>query len=560
MKETIDFFNFNKNRKALKYFRFFLFVLCIQSVTAAAQEKPKLVIGLVVDQMRWDYLYKYYDRFGEDGFKRVLNNGFSCENTTINYLPTHTAVGHTAVYTGSIPAVHGIVGNKWIGRESGTSVYCTEDADVVGAGTEGGRGKHSPKNLLASTVTDELKLASNFKSKVIGVSIKDRGGILPAGHFADAAYWFEPGTGNWISSSYYMEDLPQWIKDFNAQKLPEIYIAENWALSFPSATYTLSLPETNPYKGQWPEKEHNFPHKLSEIVKEKNSFSLMFTIPSGNTMTFELSKEAIEKESLGNNLEDFTDFLAISLSSTDFIGHKFGVSSVEVEDTYIKLDRDLGAFLKYLDAKIGRGDYLLFITADHGASYNPKYYSDIKGEAGYFLSSTVKDELNEKIKEELGIKGAILSIKNYHIYLNNALLEKENTDIAALKFVIRSQLFDRPGIAYVIDFKNDLDNGFIPRVIKDRVSNGYHSRRSGDMQIITDPQWYDDEKDATGTEHGTWISYDAHIPLLFYGYNIEKGKTYRQIHITDIASTLSSILKIIEPNGSVGKPIVELLK
>lgn len=373
---------------------------------ASAQQpaRPKLVVGLMVDQMRWDYLYRFADRYGNDGFKRLLNDGFSCENTIINYIPTYTAIGHSSVYTGSVPSIHGVAANDWIIQSTGEAMYCTQDDNVQGVGTTEKEGKQSPRNLLTSTITDQLKLATNFQSKVIGISIKDRGGILPAGHFADAAYWFESKSGDWISSTFYMKDLPNWVKGFNKQKLAEKYLKQDWNTLYPIETYTNSIADNNPYEGKWPgEASPTFPRKTSELMKDAG-YELIKTTPQGNTLTLDFAKSAIQNEKLGHNPTNSTDFLCVSLSATDYVGHRYSLSAVEIEDTYLRLDRDIANFITYLDETVGKGNYTFFLTADHAASYNPMYYTDQKGNGGYLFTRQIQRDLNNDLAKKIRIR------------------------------------------------------------------------------------------------------------------------------------------------------------
>lgn len=522
------------------------------------QEKPKLVVGMVVDQMRWDYLYRYADRYGNDGFKRLLNEGFSSENNLINYIPTYTAIGHSSAYTGSVPSIHGIAGNDFIFQSTGEKMYCTEDQTVQGVGGgEGKTGSQSPKNLLTSTVTDQLKLATNFRSKVIGISLKDRGAILPAGHFADAAYWFDDATGNWITSTFYMEKLPQWVQGFNHQKLPEKYFKEGWNTLYPLDSYVLSTADDSPYEGPFKgEKKSTFPRNLKSIFKAQGDYELIKAIPAGNTFTLEFAKEAINNENLGKNPEGVTDFLAVSLSATDYIGHRFAINSIEVEDTYLRLDAELADFISFLDATVGKGNYIFFLTADHGASHNPKYFSDQGGPAGYFVTKEIQNKLNNKIKAKFGEDDVIYSLWNYQVHLDNQLIEEKSLDEAAIRKFIVTELRKEEGVAFVTDIE-DAATAAIPQKIRERIINGYHPKRSGVIQFILEPQWYSGKQDGTGTTHGTWHSYDAHIPAIFMGWGVKPGKTSRETHITDIAPTISQLLNIEFPNGNIGEPIYE---
>jgi len=523
-------------------------------------ERPKLVVGMVVDQMRWDYLYKYADRYGEDGLKRLLREGFSGENTHINYIPTYTAIGHSSVYTGSVPAIHGIAGNDFIIQATGEKMYCTQDDAVNAVGGKGKVGQHSPKNLLASTITDQLKLATNFKSKVIGISLKDRGSILPAGHFADAAYWFDDESGNWITSTFYMEKLPKWVQNFNKQKKPEAYFKQGWNTIYPIDSYLLSTADDTPYEGAFKgEDKPVFPRDLNALYKARGDYGLIKAIPHGNTFTLEFAKEAIEKESLGNNADHATDFLAVSLSATDYVGHQFAINSVEIEDTYLRLDKDVADFLNYLDKKIGRGNYLFFLSADHGASHNPKFFMDQGGQGGYFVIKEVQERLNKKLEDQFQEKDLIISLWNYQIHLNHPLISEKSLDEEAIIKTVVKELKKEEGIAYVVEMEK-VNAAPIPRLIRERIINGYHPKRSGVIQYVLEPQWYSGRKDGTGTTHGTWHSYDAHIPAVFMGWGVKPGKTFRETAITDIAPTIAQILNIEFPNGNIGEPIYEAIE
>jgi predicted AlkP superfamily pyrophosphatase or phosphodiesterase len=438
--------------------------------------RPKLVVGLMVDQMRWDYLYRFYDRYGEGGFKRLLNEGFSCENTYIPYVPTYTAIGHSTVYTGSVPAIHGIAGNDFIIQQTGQRMYCTQDDNVSGVGTDKNEGKQSPRNLMASTITDQLKLATNFRSKVIGIAIKDRGGILPAGHFADAAYWFEGSSGNWISSTFYMQDLPEWVKQFNAQKLADKYLQQDWNTLYPIETYTQSIEDDNPYEATYRGEESPiFPKKLGNLVKD-NGLGMIRTTPFGNTLTLDLAKAAIDNEKLGHNPNEVTDFLCVSLSSTDYIGHQFSVDAIEIEDTYLRLDQELEAFFAYLDEQVGKGEYTLFITADHGASHNPLFFMDKRGNAGYFDERNALAELNAMLEAQFGKGEIVRSLMNYQVHLNYETIQANDLDEADIKESAVKFLRTREGVAFVTDMEK-AGAASIPARIRERIVNGYnHSR------------------------------------------------------------------------------------
>ena len=544
--------------------RFIFIALTFSFFNATAQLKnnnarPKLVVGVVVDQMRWDYLYKYYDRYGNNGFKRLLNEGFTAENTQIPYIPTYTAIGHTCIYTGSVPAIHGIAGNNFYIRSLQTRMYCTQDDNAYGVGIDPDHkdGKMSPRNNLATTITDELKIATDFKSKVYGVSIKDRGGILPAGHFADAAYWMS--GGNWITSTFYMNELPQYIADFNKADHTGKYLNQGWSPMYNLKTYTSYVPDDNPYEGRYfDEGSITFPINLKEAADKKGRDVIKST-PFGNTLTLDLSKLIIDKEKLGYNPNNVPDFIAISLSSTDYIGHQFAINSAKIEDTYIRLDADLADFFSYLDKMIGKGNYTLFLTADHGAAHNPQFIVDQRGNGGFNDKNEMQNELNKLLETAFGVENIIYTVFNNQVHLDHKRIENNKLDADRIKSLIISHLKKREGVAFVADMER-ISEATMPEWLKTVTVNGYNYKRSGDIQIIYEPQWYDKYKLPTGTTHGAWNPYDSHIPLVFMGWGIKQGNTNAPTYMTDIAPTLAALLHIQAPNGNIGHPIIQMLE
>ena len=349
-----------------------------QQASATGVQRPKLVVGIVIDQMRWDYLYRYQKRYTDSGFMRLLNEGFSCENTVIPYVPSVTAIGHTCIYTGSVPSIHGIAGNNFV--KNGKKVYCTDDDTVKPVGSTSEAGLMSPRNLWVTTIGDEMKIASNGRAKVVGVALKDRASILPAGHNPDGAFWFDDKSGNFITSTYYMNQLPKWVEAFNNKKLPEHYLSEKWNTLYPKDTYTESTSDENEYEnGIKKGVKATLPLNLPELYK-KYGYNIIRNTPFGNSLTFDMAKAAIDGEQLG--ADDETDLLAVSCSSTDYIGHQVGTHAVETEDTYLRLDKAIADFLSYLDAKVGKGNYLVFLSADHGAMNNARFLQDRRIPAG----------------------------------------------------------------------------------------------------------------------------------------------------------------------------------
>lgn len=516
-------------------------------------ERPKLVVGLVVDQMRCDYLYRYYHRYSNGGFKRLLQKGFSFENTLIPYTPTVTAAGHTCIYTGSVPAVHGIVGNDWIERENGQRMYCAQDKSVNSVGTTSSQGQMSPKNMLTTTIGDELRLATNFKSRVYGIALKDRGGILPAGHSANAAYWFDDSTGNWITSTYYMKALPTWVNNYNSSRKTDSMLKNDWNLLYPLSTYDQSTKDDNAFEKTLDhEKGRTFPHVYTPI-NPKNYFRFRQS-PYGNTITLDFAMQLMENEKLGSSGQ--TDMLCVSLSSTDYIGHKTGPNSLEIEDVYLRLDKDIEYFLNYLDKTLGENNYLVFLSADHGAPQVSDFMKENKLPGGSLYSWPMIKEMNKICEEKFHATNLVQAIFEYEVYLDTKKIDSLHLDFSAVKKAIIDFLRWKPEVVQVFDYA-DFYKVILPAQVKDRFTNGYFFKRSGDIQFILKPQYTDVV--SQGTEHGTWYNYDAHIPLLMYGWKIKPGKTNRETYMTDIAPTISALLQIQMPNGSIGKVLGEVM-
>lgn len=517
-------------------------------------QRPKLVVGLMVDQMRWDYLYRYYDRFAPNGgFKRMLNNGFSCENAMIPYTPTYTGCGHSSVYTGSVPAINGIAGNYWWDKEKMRSVYCAEDNTVNTVGSKSSQGKMSPRNMLSTTIGDELKIATNFRSKVVGIAIKDRGGILPAGHSADAAYWYDNSVGDWITSDYYMKALPVWVNEFNSRKMVDKYYQEGWKLLYPAATYLQSTADEKGYEAKTLN-GNKFPYDLSGYMGK--DFGKISTTPMGNSLTAEFAKAAILGEQLGT--DNITDLLAISFSSPDYIGHSYGPNSIEAEDAMLRLDQELGKLFDFLDKKIGQGQYTVFLTADHGVANIPEFMTENKIPGGRIMMNNVTKDMNLQLKEKYGIGNIIVYDDNYQLALNHPAMDSAKLDKKEISNWIINRLMKEPAIIRAFPVE-DMNKVPLPEKIRMMLNNGYFANRSGEIQFLLRPN-YIDAWSNTGTTHGLWYPYDSHIPLLWYGWGIRKGKLNRETYMTDIAPTLSAMLRIQMPSGNVGHVIEEVLK
>ena len=520
-----------------------------QQSNTVAIERPKLVVGIVVDQMRWDYLYRYQKRYTDGGFKRLLGEGFSCDNTMIPYVPSVTAIGHTCIYTGSVPSIHGIAGNNFV--KEGKKVYCTDDDSVKPVGTTSKAALMSPRNLWVSTIGDEMKIASNGRAKVVGVALKDRASILPAGHNPNGAFWFDDQTGCFITSSYYMDRLPKWVEAFNGKRLPEQYLSQKWNTLYPKNTYTESTTDENEYENGIREGvKATLPLNLPELYK-KYGYGIIRNTPFGNSLTLDMAKAAIDGEQLG--ADDETDLLAVSCSSTDYIGHQVGTHAIETEDTYLRLDKAIADFLAYLDSKVGKGNYLVFLSADHGAMNNAAFLQDRRIPAGSWNASATAKKLNQVLAKEYPEAGDIVkTVMNYQVFFNRDVIKSKQLDFDNIKQTVVNVLKEDPSVLYACDMAKASTES-IPEEVKSRIINGYNRERSGDVVIILKPNFY--AHSMKGTDHGAWNSYDTHIPLVFMGWGIKHGATTKQTFMTDIAPTIAAMLHIQAPNGCVGKAI-----
>ncbi len=518
------------------------------------RSSPKLVVGIVVDQMRYDYLTRFWDHYGDGGFKRLVSNGFNCKNNHFNYAPTSTGPGHASIYTGATPATHGIIGNDWYDKETGEEVYCAADDNYVSVGTTSDAGKMSPHRMNVTTITDELRLHTQMRGKTIAISMKDRGAVLSGGHTANAAYWFYGADeGNMITSTFYMQNLPKWVRGFNTSDKVEKY-KKPWTTLKNINSYLESGLDNNSYEGLFSgEIAPVFPHDLPKLWKENGSYDLLKITPYGNSIIVDFAIEALKGENLG--ADAFTDFLAVSFSSTDYIGHFFGVNSKEIQDTYIRLDADLERLFKALDKKVGKEEYTVFLTADHGAINVPSYLKDKKIPAGYIEFDSLKPKLGEFLKYKFGTIDIIKNFSNYQFFLDHDIVKNLDMQLVDVQNIIAKELLGYEGIDRVYTghqmWQNEYTEG-IPYILQ----NGYNQKRSGDILLVLKPGVISYPK--TGSTHGSPQIYDTHVPLLFYGKGIKKGKTAVRTEIDDIAPTIATLLGIAYPNGTTGNPIAEV--
>jgi len=500
---------------------------CLIVTLSFSQEKPKLVVGIVVDQMRYDYIYRFWDDFGDEGFKKLINEGHFFRNCQFGYVPTYTGPGHASIYTGTTPSVHGIIANDWYDKKSESFLYCTGDDAMYSVGTDSADGKMSPHLMLTTTFSDELKLFNN--GKVIGISLKDRGAILPAGHSGDAAYWMDE-NGNWISSSYYMNELPDWIKEENTKDNVSKYLGGIWKV------------------------KNEFTHNLDTLLKINGRASIKNT-PFGNTILNDLAIRILKEEKLGG--KKTTDCLFISYSSTDYIGHQYGPHAPELVDTYIRLDKDIAQLLKTIDNKVGFENVLLFLTADHGVVSEPKELMERKIPAGYFESTVMINGLKLHLSQNFGEGEWVKNYSNNQVFLNHNLIVEKGLELNKMQQLCADFLLTFVGVKNTFTAKkmheNEYQNSF-----HSLIQNGYNQKRSGDVMVALQTGWISKYWENGGTTHGSSYSYDTHVPLIFWGGNIKQGKTDRKIYIKDIAPTISTILGTAYPNGCTGNPLPEV--
>lgn len=525
-----------------------------------AQNRPKLVVGIVVDQMRQEYLYRYENKFGPNGFKRLMNEGFMLKNAHYNYAPTETGPGHASIFTGSTPAIHGIVANEWYDRALKMEVNCVNDPNQKPVGTDVG-GTVSPWRLLSTTITDELEMSTQQRARVIGVSLKDRGAVLPTGHMGDGAYWYDAKTGNMITSTYYNDTLPNWVQKFNDLKLADKYLNQEWKTLLPIEQYTEVGPDDSPYEGRWKGKDRpTFPYNLAELRKQMGVFNLLTMTPWGNTIVADFAKSALVAEGLGK--DDVTDFLTVSFSSPDIIGHAMGPNAVELADTYLRLDKTLEDLFATLDKEVGKGAYTVFLTADHAVAEVPQYMIDKRVPAGYFRPGFVEANLIEHMQKYFPGKKIIEKLSTEQVYINQDAFGSDprsaGIDLLVATELITNFLLKTEGIAQVFSSGVLRQASYDEDGIRGKVVRGFHPKRCGDLAFVLEPGWLA-WSGVTGSTHGSSYSYDTHVPILFYGAGIKKGSSSRFHTITDIAPTLSVLLRIKFPSGTTGQPVTEIL-
>ena len=525
--------------------------------------QPKIVVGIVVDQMCYEYLYRYQERFGQNGFTKIMQDGTNCRTTLYNYVPTYTGPGHASIYTGTTPANHGIVGNDWFDRNSGKVLNCVYDSTEKSVGTITSGGMCSPKNLKTYTVTDQLKMTYP-SAKVVSVSIKDRSAILPGGHLSDGSYWFDYATGKFITSTFFKSELPKWVQDFNASDNAEKYMKQSWNTLYDISSYTASGPDDSPYEQILSGKTSpTFPYDLGQmnatsLAAGKNNFSLFTVTPFANSYLTNFALQAIVSENLG--MDDQTDMLCISYSTPDIAGHSFGMRSIELEDMYLRLDIEIARLICTLEKQFGKDRFVLFLTADHAVVPVPQYLVDKKLPGGYMFVKEPLELLKKATTEKFGAP-LVLCEENQNIYLDHKKIAELHLTIDQVAEFVADQIrmwSEVKAVYTPTDLSSAARDEWQEMVLK-----GVHPKASGDLVFILEPGYLLKEIDNPaahkGTSHGSAFNYDTHVPLLWYGTGIPAQNVFRPIEITDIAATLSHIFQLQRSGAMTGTPILEVL-
>lgn len=523
--------------------------------------RPPLVVGITVDQMRADYLYRFWNDFGEGGFKRLVEGGFVCGDHHFGYAPTYTGPGHASIFTGTTPAFHGIIANDWYDRASGGSVYCASDTTVraVGAASpDEAAGFMSPRRLRVTTLGDELKLATAGQAKVIGISMKDRGAILPAGHSADGAFWFHgKDEGVFITSTYYTDELPEWAARFNRKSPRDDYMKAGWSRLLSESAYGESQPDNNPYESPFRGTTRpTFPYDFRELAEANKQYDLLKASPAGNAILVDFALAALEGEGLGDDA--ITDLLAISFSSTDYVGHQFGVHAQETQDVYLRLDRELARLFEALDDRVGAGNWMCWLSADHAGATVPSLGQSVGMPVDYWKPGNMVDAAEAACVAAYGEGPWIVNYSNDQFFLDRARIADAGLDVEEVARRVR-QVAEEDGGVYRAVTRWDLASiGHSNDPVISNLQWGIHPSSSGEVIVVPQPGWINYGR--TGTTHGSPYAYDTHVPCIFYGWGVKPGATYERTHIRDIAPTVSALIHSPLPNASAGRVIDDLLE
>ena len=516
-------------------------------------EKPRLIVTIFVEGMRYDYLYNYWDKFTDDGFKRLVNNGKYYQNAEYDYLYTKSSSGYATVVTGSNPSQHGIVNDYWYKRMTNTKKYCIYDKKQSVLGTTDFDANFSPKSLLTSTFSDELRLSNYKQSKVISISPKDYAAVLSGGHLANAAYWTDNKTGKWVSGTYYFSQLPRWVNRFNEKKFPDIYLSKEWNTYLPIENYDNTLGDDNSFEIGFTGGKKTFPYDLSALKNLTDSYKILNSTPFGNTYTKDFAISTIVNENLGK--DTYCDYLNVAFTATENITEKFGIRSVELEDAYVRLDRDLKHFLNFINDFVGLENTVIILTSDRGSADSPRLLREINMPGGFFKDKNAETLLNSFLRAVYHEDKLIEYFDGSYLYLNRNKIEDLKLDLNEIQQKISDFMVDFTGVSNSLTSYN-LENRNYTSGMQMRAQNSYQKKRSGDISVILEPGYVPGSDMTYGSGYRNY----THVPLIFFGWKIKPGKTNIPVSMTDIAPTLANFLNIAYPNASTGKVLPDILK
>ncbi|MCB8994460.1 MAG: alkaline phosphatase family protein [Bacteroidales bacterium] len=517
-------------------------------------EKPKLIIGIVISEMRYDYINRYWDKFSEGGFKRLVNGGTYCKNTHHDYLISEPGEGFASIATGAYPDVHGIVSDYWYDRLRDKVSFCISDDNVNTVGGPYEAGKYSPKALMSSSLSDQARVAAQFKPRVISISLDPRAAVLSGGRSANAAYWFDSEKGNWITSSYYLDSLPSWVNDFNAKNFPELYLQRLWEPVNPLETYTESMPDDNKYESGFSGKK-TFPYdlnKMSLIKKNQRNYDLLRYTPYGNSLTKDFAIASIVNEGLGTGAS--TDWLQLGFSASGYMGSKFSSASVEIEDTYLRLDKDLEHFLNFVDQQIGMKNVLIYLTSDNAMADDPAFLTDQGMPSGYFNYNSAMSLLGTYLNLIYGKGDWVKFYYAQQIYLNRDLIENSKLSLSEFQSVVAAFMIQFEGVSNTLTATNLMTNNYT-RGFFEKIQKSYNQKRSGDVLLHLSPGW---TEKGVEKQYASAFRYDTHVPLIWYGWKIGRSSIFRPVSVTDIMPTIAVFLDIPRSGSIEGNLIKEL--
>ena len=519
-------------------------------------EKPRLIVGITVSGMRYDYLSVYWDTFGEGGFKKMATNGANCKNARYSYLITEPSVGFASIATGARPSEHGVVSDYWYRRMTNEVVGSLDDPEQAAVGGTYGTGSISPRALHSRTLSDEMRVNSRFHSRSFGISMNPQAAVMMAGHTANGAYWLDPVRAEWITSTYYMDSLPGWVNAFNSKNYRDLYLERNWETLKPIAEYEQSMLDNNPFETGF-NGQITFPYdlqKISSTGRNEKNYSVLMTTPWGNTFTKDMAIAAIVNEELGQR--GATDIIHIGFNTTRYLADHFSTWSVETQDTYLRLDQDLEHLLTFLDEQLGMENVLVYLTAENAMAVDPRYLSESRIPSGYFNYRTSVSLLKSYLNAIYG-RGEWVSF--YHaqqIYLNHQLIEDSNLLLSEVQDQVARFMVQMAGVSHAVQSYVLQQNYFTDGVLH-RIQNSYYQKRSGDVILYLTPGWV--EHSNVGSAFSEF-RYAPHVPMIFYGWKINRVSIPYRVSPTDVATSLASFLELSMPDNATGNVITDLIK